>query len=194
MNEISWIENENPISEELFGRDHWSTLAYLETRIVDHKGAIEHDHMRCSAKRHPFLVNAGKRSGVIGGSDGSKYPTRIKVATEMDWVWGVKEVFDHDDYDCVADLIGAGLVEVTMPQPNSSGVYVDHRGEPIWMGDDLIHDGMVTGIGEAYLQAKATFKLTDRGEAVAGRLRAWCGRGGNYHNFVVEREIVADRS
>jgi hypothetical protein len=69
---------------EKFGKDHWSTFAYIETRIVDHDGFISVPHMR----------------GHLPGWE--KYPTRLK---------GGEEISPHSDFDCVDDLMAAGLLE-----------------------------------------------------------------------------------
>lgn len=64
-----------------WGKDHWSTLAYIETRIVDHKGFIDNRHMR----------------GRV-----AEYPTRLAN--------GAIEPL-HSDYDCAEDMIAEGLLE-----------------------------------------------------------------------------------
>lgn len=79
-----------------WGRDHWSTLAYLETRAVDHNGSIERMHMRCDPHPHPGLAHIGWRTG-----HGSKYPTRLREG----------ELQDHDDWSCMEDVEHAGLLE-----------------------------------------------------------------------------------
>jgi len=78
----------------LFGKDHWSTFAYIETLCVDGNGTPSRDRMRCHANRHPFLVG---RAG-----DGSAYPTRLK---------GGATLTTHDDWDCAADFEVFGLIE-----------------------------------------------------------------------------------
>jgi hypothetical protein len=82
------------ISIAHFGRDHWSTFAYVETRIVDHDGVLERCHLRCIHQRHPFFAHRG--------GDASQYPTRLK---------GERMQADHDDWDCIDDLEAAGLLE-----------------------------------------------------------------------------------
>lgn len=145
-----------PVGERLpidvWGKDHWSTLAYLETRIVDYRGKISHDHMRCHRGRHPIMYAAKRR--FITSGDGSAYPTRL---------WGGREATDHDDYDCIDDMIAAGLVTVTMP-PAPAGT-------------------LVTGLVEAELMTRATYALTEYGLGIAGQLRAHKGRGGNFRDF-----------
>ncbi len=77
---IKW--DREPVPPELWGKDHFSTLVYLETRIVDGDGRLKSAHMRTK-------------------SDGTKYPTRLDDGTEL---------VGHDDWDCVRDLEHAGYV------------------------------------------------------------------------------------
>ena len=84
-----------------FGKDHWSTLAYIETRCVDHDGYPDHRHMRTDTDRHPGLGAPYLARMVPQGT--AKYPTRLK---------GGDELHDHDDWDCAYDLEAAGLIEV----------------------------------------------------------------------------------
>ncbi len=67
-----------------FGKDHWSTFAYVETRCVDHGGKMDLRHLR----------------GYNG--DCSMYPTRLNDGVDL---------FNHDDGDCIADLVAAGLLD-----------------------------------------------------------------------------------
>lgn len=136
---------------ERWGQDHWSTLGYLECRIVDHKGRISHAHMRCHGRRHPIMFAAKGNLGMVG--DGSQFPTRLRDG----------ELADHDDYDCVDDMIAAGLVTVTL--------------------QDAPAGTLVTGLVEAELMTRATYALTPRGQDIAGQLRAHKGNGGNWHTF-----------
>lgn len=76
-----------------WGKDHWSTLAYLETRWVDHTGTINPSHMRCNPARHPEHAHEGSRGGL--------YPTRLK---------GGSTIEGHDDWDCVGDFATVGLL------------------------------------------------------------------------------------
>jgi hypothetical protein len=85
---------------ELFGSDHWSTFAYIETRTVDHGGEIDHDRMRCDPSRHPAEY-AAKRFVSLNAADGSSYPTLLKHGEKL---------AGHDDYDCLTDLQAVGLV------------------------------------------------------------------------------------
>ena len=47
------------IHPEKFGKDHWSTFAYVETRCVDHGGVLHHPHMRDDPK-YPTKLRGGE--------------------------------------------------------------------------------------------------------------------------------------
>lgn len=91
-----------PIPMAEWGRDHWSTLGYLETRCVDHGGAVSGLHMRTDVALHP---NMGPTE-VVGFArqiDGAKYATRLRG--------GAAVAFPHDDWSCLDDAEASGLVE-----------------------------------------------------------------------------------
>ena len=88
-----------PIPPELWGKDHWSTFAYVANRILDYKGVPNLTHMRSDPNLHPGLPNISPMGNVL---DGAKYPTRLKDG---------REVTNHDDWSCVEDMEAAGLVE-----------------------------------------------------------------------------------
>ena len=90
-----------PIPMKKWGKDHWSTLLYLETLAVDNKGLAipENARMRTNEKRHPHLVgNIGFPTTALNGSN---CPTKLKDG----------EVKEHDDWDCVDDATEEGLVK-----------------------------------------------------------------------------------
>ena len=92
-----------PIPMEKWGKDHWSTFAYLETLAVDggkNGWAIpDRKRMRTNEIRHPHLLG---NSGFISESfHASKYPTILKEG----------KVDGHDDWDCVDDIVKEGLLE-----------------------------------------------------------------------------------
>jgi len=93
----------DPVPVELWGKDHWSTLAYIETCCVDGKGKVVNDRMRTDQDRHPALV--GHRVAMLSTSslyDDTTYPTRLK---------GEQSLEDHDDWDCATDMEAAGLLK-----------------------------------------------------------------------------------
>lgn len=100
MNEQQHLCELEPIQMEKWGKDHWSTLLYLETLAVDNSGFAKPNNarMRTNEIRHLHLVG---ESYMIGALNGSKYPTRLKEG----------EVKEHDDWDCVDDAIEEVLVE-----------------------------------------------------------------------------------
>lgn len=79
-----------------WGKDHWSTLAYIECCIVDKKGIPDNRKMRCSESIHPqfyHLHHVGMRGAV--------YPTQLR---------GGKQRHDHDDWSCLEDAEHFGLL------------------------------------------------------------------------------------
>ncbi len=80
----------------LWGKDHWSLLAYLECRAVDHRGHVDMRRMR---------VNSVKRGVANGASERWKPEsgTRLKDGSIPNP--------DHDDIDVFQELEDAGLVQ-----------------------------------------------------------------------------------
>ena len=89
----------DPVPAELWGKDHWSTLAYAECRCVDNKGVPNRNHMRTDTDRHPALV--GPALARAGEAMQTKYPTRLA---------GGALLADHDDWDCIEDAVTEGLL------------------------------------------------------------------------------------
>ena len=127
---------DHAIPVELFGKEHWSTFAYIETRCVDYDGVPNNNHMRTDPDLHPGLV--GAKIAPLMTANPTKFPTRLNDGTE---------VYDHDDWSCAEDLEAAGLLK--------------------WKG---------TGMNPVFV-------LTDKGKAVAARLRAHRSDGGVFHTF-----------
>lgn len=95
------------IPQSDFGRDHWSLLAFIECRCVDHGGQPDFDRMRCNPKRHPALI--GPKVNRFGNAKWQpEYGTRLNGHTEV----APKRVPQHDDHDCARDLEKAGLIEI----------------------------------------------------------------------------------
>jgi hypothetical protein len=187
----SWdARNENPVPVSRWGRDHWTTFAYVETRWVDHHGMLSHDQLRCDRQRHPVFYSAKRRVITVGTglADGAKYPTRLKTETPgEDGRWGTVELTGHDDYDCIDDAIREGLLEAIMPrlrEPHRD-IFLDARGRPVRVPDgELISAELVTGLTEMWLMTAASFALTDRGQAIARELRAHLAAAGDGHQFM----------
>jgi predicted transcriptional regulator len=85
------------IEKERFGRDHWSTFAYLAHCATAREGEPDRNKMRTHPKnRH--LMSQIQAMMTLSGVEWSK--TRLAGGVEID---------EHDDYDCMYDLIDAGL-------------------------------------------------------------------------------------
>jgi hypothetical protein len=89
------------IPREQWGRDHWSVLAYLETRAVERE-PIDFERLRINPARHPERAGTEKLRGKRVWRP--EWGTRLRDDTRSP---------DHDDWDCVEDLQRAGLVVVT---------------------------------------------------------------------------------
>lgn len=102
-----WIayqpEGNDYIAPERWGRDHWTTLLYAESRAVDYNGVLDNRHMRCSSRLHrPFAHSASKAVAP---------PTRLLNGEQA----------NHDDWSCLEDMVAAGMVEVHHAA-NSGGI------------------------------------------------------------------------
>jgi hypothetical protein len=94
------------IGIEHFGKDHWSTFAYIETCCVDNHGVVDNERMRTHKDLHPGLV------GFRCAQFDTKSPTRLRGYWLPD---GSKDesrlAKNHDDWSCVEDAVDAGLLE-----------------------------------------------------------------------------------
>ena len=93
-------ENEH-IRMEKWGSDHWKLLAYVENRVVDYKGKLDHLNMRCNADRHPLLFHRIINEYNLWKED--TYGTRLRDGSVVGF---------HDDWDCLDDLEYEGLIEI----------------------------------------------------------------------------------
>lgn len=172
----SWqAADHTPVPVADWGKDHYSTLAYVDCRTVDHKGRLDHDHMRCSGLVHPVLLSAKRRGSTVGSgsSDGREFPTRLR---------GGAGLAGHDDYSCLDDMLAAGLLTVAMPTPRAGGGWDDANGKTV-EGGHAVDPALLTGLAEASLMHAAVWALTPTGRDVAGRLRTHKAAGGNFAGF-----------
>jgi len=78
-----------------WGKDHWSTFAYIEHCCTNNDGIPDLRRMRADRDLHPGLaVNPDF-------GENKKYPTRLKEN---------REVHNHDDWSCVEDMEALGLL------------------------------------------------------------------------------------
>jgi hypothetical protein len=97
------------IPMEQFGKDHWSTLAYIETVMVECAGFQVGFDGRMRQGRRNFRV-------IKEECPLPKRPNRCKMAIVMEPQWSTRlrngSLIDgHDDWHCVQDLAEAGLLE-----------------------------------------------------------------------------------
>lgn len=145
-----------------WGQDHWSTLAYLEAVTVDKGGKIDNDRMRCNPRRHSTLYHGRIKAAraFSGGMEAGvfRYPTRLKE----------REIPEHDDWDCVDDMIDVGLVRV--------------------LRDELdLHMRFLYG---PFSGTTITVALTELGQEVASQLRRHKANGGNFREFVPGEQVA----
>lgn len=105
-----------PTPVSCFGKDHWSLLAYVESRCVDGNkgvGTLARPHLRANPATHPLLAHATP----TGWKD--TYSTRLKGFFAFDERADVDKAMNaglmlrgHDDWDCLDDLQDAGFVEI----------------------------------------------------------------------------------
>ena len=82
------------VTPDLFGRDHHSTLLYIESCCVDQGGRVNREHMRCDRERHPLRAHLEGKCSSTRLADG-------------------KLLAQHDDWDCVEDMIACGWMVET---------------------------------------------------------------------------------
>lgn len=77
-----------PIPREQWGRDHHSTLLYIETRVVDHQGKLDNRHLRLDVK----------------------YPTRLRETILV----GHTDINCIDDFEAAGLMtnVGTGINQV----------------------------------------------------------------------------------
>lgn len=107
------------ISVEKFGKDHWSLLAYVESCCVDGRdgiGRLDRSRMRCNEVKRPLLT-AVFRGPSFGWSQ--SHGTRLSGFFKFEDCHDSQKSIDaglllaeHDDWDCLDDLEGAGFVEI----------------------------------------------------------------------------------
>ncbi len=91
-----------------WGKDHWSTLAYVEICTVDHQrapgiGEITRERMRANPCTHPMLAHSREWDPKCG--------TRLKGFKSHEETPDLC-LAHHDDWDCLDDMEAAGLVEM----------------------------------------------------------------------------------
>lgn len=102
-------DGDDYVPMERWGKDHWTTLLYLETCAVDTGGMISNPKMRCNPRLHRAFAH-----GYPHDPQSREYPTRLK---------GGEERYGHDDWSCLEDMVAAGLVTAEWRQPFTAPVF-----------------------------------------------------------------------
>lgn len=89
-------EEQEIIPHNLFGVYHWMMLLRVEGWVVMNNGEIEAERMRTNFNRRPPAPKGKQWDKLI-------HSTRTNKGTLID---------DHDDWDCLNDLVALGLVNI----------------------------------------------------------------------------------
>ncbi len=88
-----------------FGKDHWSLLAYVEYRIMNHQGRLDLIQLR--------VKNPAIQQNITGTNLWKpEYGSRLHGYWNKDGSVNPKlKILDHDDFDCLDDLEDEGLIK-----------------------------------------------------------------------------------
>lgn len=101
------------VTIDQFGRDHWSMLAYVETRCVDGSaglGMLDFRRLRAHPDRHPLLAHLHHWTEAWGTRLAGFFDLKDRENLDVALASGL-QLADHDDWDCLDDLEAAGYVE-----------------------------------------------------------------------------------
>lgn len=97
------------ISPTQYGKDHWSLLAYVETRCVDYGGVLDVAHLRV---KNPAIGMGSRHAPYSRPGWKPEYGTRLAGYWNKDGTTDPnKRLPDHDDLDCLEDLEAAGFIK-----------------------------------------------------------------------------------
>lgn len=179
-------EGREQIAPDLWGKDHWSLLGYVENVEVDHKGRIDWRRLTLSERNWPMLYAArdygaalGRYTGLGDEDSADKYGLRLRrINGEPVTLYG------HCEADALMDLVDAGLVTMAMPGVSEDGEYFLKPNGRSLDGEDDPRPGLMTGLTEWQLMPWARFRLTEKGREVANELRAHKATdGATWSNF-----------
>lgn len=139
----------------LFGKDHWSTLAYAEIEAVECGGfqvgfdarmrqGRQHFRVMYEECRRPKRINGGHRGIVMRPEHGS----RLNDGSFVE---------NHDDWHCIQDMVAAGLMGVKKR-------------------------GLIMPLVEE-MEPGVVLHLTPLGHAIVASLRRHKAEGGNFAEF-----------
>lgn len=148
-----------------WGRDHWSTFAYLETVVVD-KGLFYvelNPRMRSSRRTHRVLAES---KGSLSAERQAGFDRCVTLARgEGSELADGTTIIGHDDWACVQDFANLGLLT-------------------------HVQGGCVAT--PEVVEPEAALGLTPVGLALAAELRAHKAGGGSFKNFKPKEFYHAD--
>lgn len=107
------IDDHGRVPVHLFGKDHWSLVGYIGSRISSHPagdaagvGMMDPRNLRCNPERHPVHALEQHRGWK------SDYGTRLAGFWKDGQAVPEFRLPYHDDWDCLNDLESAGLITV----------------------------------------------------------------------------------
>lgn len=157
-----------PVRPLEWGRDHWDLLSYLETRVVDHQGAIGWESMVISQENWPMLFGARLLSAhhpLPFAPITTGYALRLKPNAQGEPV----TLAGHCEVDAMMDLADHELITLTMPRADlRNDCFLKPNGLPI---PDSPSPALVTGYAELVLMPYVQVGLTDAGWSISAELR-----------------------
>lgn len=102
----------NPVPIFLWGRDHWTTFAYVAHCIRDQRGYLENERLRVNPRLHRAFAHRGSFGP-------TRHPTRLSNG---------RLIAPHDDVSCVEDFVALGLMTHTeSDNPSARGMFGRRR-------------------------------------------------------------------
>jgi hypothetical protein len=166
-----------PISMDRWGRDHWSLLMYVESRVTDNHGRIDWSQLTLSRRSWPMLWAERNPYETVPSEDAAdQYGLRLKASDGSPIT-----LYGCCMGDALMDLVDAGLVTVEMPPVSPTGQsYLRPDGHALY---DPSPADRLTGHVEGRLMPWARFGLTDRGWELAGAARRHRANGDRLDAF-----------
>lgn len=164
------------VPPESWEKDHYTTLAYVETRLVDDGEFVVQADPRMRTKRRMYRILREH-----GGSGGGHPMTPEQGSFLQGGVYAA----GHDDWDCVCDMAAAGVFEVHPGGGVDANPDMNITPEAIAaarsIGVDLIGSGESREPGQ--IEPGDRLSLTDEGRRIVSALRAHKAAGGSSSNF-----------
>jgi hypothetical protein len=167
-----------PVPVELWHKNHWSTLAYLEVCEVDCHGVVDWDHISVSERNWGGFYEARSAMAKGGfGKDAADYGLPVRTDPGKAMLYQ-----DHCEVDAIMDMVDAGLVEIVTP-PVEGGFYLKPDGSRFAKAGS---PDPADELDDMELLPYSAFRLTDEGHRIAGALRRHKVRGKAYAAFTLE--------